>query len=115
MEQIIVTLVMNSLEALPGRDHAVEITTAFNVEPRAVLFEVRDEGAGIPKEHLSHVGEPFLTTKEASGGTGLGLAITSSLVRSHNGTIKFSSEPGKGTRAIVMLPCGSDGRPGGGV
>jgi signal transduction histidine kinase len=113
MEQVVVNLVMNALEALPGRDHAVEITTAFDREQRAVLFEVRDEGVGIPREHLSHLGEPFFTTKEANGGTGLGLAITSSLVHSHNGRIEFSSEPGKGARAIVILPCSSDGQPEG--
>jgi signal transduction histidine kinase len=111
MEQVVVNLVMNALEALPGRDHAVEITTAFNAERRAVLFVVRDEGVGIPGEHLSHLGEPFFTTKEASGRTGLGLAITSSLVRSYNGRVEFLSEPGKGTRAVVILPCGSDGQP----
>jgi signal transduction histidine kinase len=113
MEQVVVNLVMNALEALPGRDRAVEIATAFSAEEHAVLFEVRDEGVGIPVEHLPHLGEPFFTTKEASGGTGLGLAITSSLVRSHNGWLEFSSDPGKGTRVTVKFPCGSDGQPEG--
>jgi two-component system, NtrC family, sensor kinase len=51
------------------------------------------------------LGEPFFTTKSASGGTGLGMAITSSLVRLHHGRLSFASEPGLGTRAIVELPC----------
>jgi signal transduction histidine kinase len=81
-------------------------------EQHAVLVEVRDEGVGIPREHISQLGEPFFTTKETSGGTGLGLAITSSLVRSHNGQLTFSSKPGKGTSVVVSLPCSSDDKAG---
>src|SRR5262249_39033459 len=72
---------------------------------RCVLLEVRDEGVGIPPEHLARVCDPFFTTKHASGGTGLGLAITASLVRLHGGRLTFASALGEGTCARVTLPC----------
>jgi signal transduction histidine kinase len=72
------------------------------------MLEVRDEGVGIAREHLRHLCDPFFTTKQASGGTGLGLAITSSLVRLHRGRLTFTSELGKGTRALVTFPCGPE-------
>jgi signal transduction histidine kinase len=105
VEQVVVNLVMNALEALPSRAKPVVVSTSFQRAERSVLFQVRDEGVGISRDCLSRLGEPFFTTKEASGGTGLGLAITLSLVRSHRGEIKFSSEPGRGTCATVAFPC----------
>jgi signal transduction histidine kinase len=108
VEQILVNLVINALEALPGREHSVAVTTSLDAALHTIRMEVEDTGNGIAKEHLSHLGEPFFTTKSASGGTGLGLAITSTLVRMHRGKLTFSSEPGKGTRATVELPCRHD-------
>jgi signal transduction histidine kinase len=105
VEQIVVNLLTNALEALPDRKHGVTVTTAFDAAERSVLLEVRDEGVGIPPEHLARVCDPFFTTKHDSGGTGLGLAITSSLVRVHGGRLTFASEPGKGTCVCVTFPC----------
>jgi signal transduction histidine kinase len=53
--------------------------------------------------------DPFFTTKRENGGTGLGLAITSSLVRGHGGRLTFSSEPGRGTCAMVRFPLSGAG------
>lgn len=107
IEQVVVNLVMNALEALPDRERGVRVTTAFDPGGGAVVLEVRDEGVGIPAEHVARLCDPFFTTKQESGGTGLGLAITSSLVRGHGGRLTFSSEPGRGTRAVVRLPLSS--------
>jgi signal transduction histidine kinase len=84
------------------------VTTDLDTTRGLVSLEVCDEGVGIRRDHLSRLGEPFFTTKEASGGTGLGIAITSSLVRSHNARISFSSEVGKGTRARVLFPSAAE-------
>ena len=99
VEQIVVNLVTNALEALPDRRCGVTVATAFDAAERRVVLEVRDEGVGIAPEHLGRLCDPFFTTKQESGGTGLGLAITSSLVRLHGGRLTFASELGKGTRA----------------
>jgi signal transduction histidine kinase len=104
IEQIVVNLLTNALEALPDRQCGVTATTSFDTAGRRVLLEVRDEGVGIPPEHLARLCDPFFTTKQDSGGTGLGLAITSSLVRVHGGRLTFASEPGRGTCALVTLP-----------
>jgi signal transduction histidine kinase len=104
VEQVVVNLVMNALEALPDRDRGVVVSTAVAAGAHAAVLEVRDEGVGIPAEHLARLRDPFFTTKHDSGGTGLGLAITASLVRAHGGRLDFASEPGRGTRAIVTLP-----------
>jgi signal transduction histidine kinase len=104
VEQVVVNLVMNALEALPDRERGVRVTTTFDPVERAVVLEVRDEGVGIPAEHLTRLCDPFFTTKRETGGTGLGLAITASLVREHAGRLTFSSEPGRGTCAVVRFP-----------
>lgn len=104
VEQIVVNLLTNALEALPDRAGEVVVTTSFDAAEQSVLLEVRDEGVGMPPEHLARLCDPFFTTKQASGGTGLGLAITSSLVRLHEGRLTFASEPGKGTCARVIFP-----------
>jgi signal transduction histidine kinase len=104
VEQIVVNLLTNALEALPDRQGRVTVTTSFDTAEHSVVLEVRDEGVGIPPEHLARLCDPFFTTKQESGGTGLGLAITSSLVRVHGGRLTFASEPGKGTRALVHFP-----------
>jgi len=104
VEQVVVNLVMNALEALPDRDRGVRVSTAVAADEHAAVLEVRDEGIGIPAEHLPRLRDPFFTTKLDSGGTGLGLAISASLVRAHGGRLDFASEPGRGTRASVTLP-----------
>jgi PAS domain S-box-containing protein len=105
LEQVIVNLVLNALEALPNSNCGVTLSTRFDAAEGQVILEVADEGIGVPAEYVSRLTEPFFTTKHASGGTGLGLAITSSLVSAHGGSLGFTSEPGVGTRARVMVPC----------
>jgi PAS domain S-box-containing protein len=107
IEQVVVNLVINALEALPDPTRSVTVQTLLDAAARGVTLEVRDEGVGIPPEQLARVCEPFFTTKQASGGTGLGLAITASLVRGHGGRLTFTSQPGRGTCARVTLPLAS--------
>jgi signal transduction histidine kinase len=105
MEQIVINLVVHALEALPDSERAVTVSTRFDSMERCVCLVVQDEGVDIPPEHLTRLCDPFFTTKDESGGTGLGLAITATLVRAHGGRLRFASEPGLGTRAVVALPC----------
>jgi PAS domain S-box-containing protein len=111
VEQIVVNLVVNALEALPDPGRGVTVSTRYEPVERCVFLAVEDEGVGIPRQHLARLCDPFFTTKHESGGTGLGLAITSTLVRAHGGRLSFSSEPGRGTRALATLPCLSEPSP----
>ncbi len=72
-----------------------------------VEISVKDQGVGIPKEHLERIFEPFFTTKEAGKGTGLGLSVSYSIVKAHEGFIFAESPPQgeeKGTLFRVLLP-----------
>jgi len=69
-----------------------------------VEIVVRDNGTGIPRDVIDHIFEPFVTTKEPGRGTGLGLAVAARLIDSLGGTIRVSSEEGKGTEFTVVLP-----------
>lgn len=104
VEQMVVNLVSNALEALPHRACGVTVSTSLNEADGCVELAVRDQGVGIPHEHIERLCDPFFTTKQESGGTGLGLAITYALVREHNGDMVFESEPGKGSTVRVTLP-----------
>ena len=66
------------------------------------MVAVADSGPGIAPAQLSHLFEPYYTTKEA--GTGLGLAISERIVREHGGRIEVESAPGRGTTFTVRLP-----------
>lgn len=104
IEQVIVNLLMNALEALPNTEHAVSVSTTLNEKNRCIEIRIRDDGVGIAKQDLDKVFDAFFTTKHAAGGTGLGLEISDMLIREHNGTISFDSDLGKGTEALVRLP-----------
>lgn len=110
VEQIVVNLLVNALEALPDPERAVRLAT-YRDGDDVVTLEVADQGVGIPAENLSRLCDPFFTTKQASGGTGLGLAVTFSLVQANGGRLEFESEPGHGTRARVRFTCRSADSP----
>jgi len=75
----------------------------FPCNKESVVFEVKDNGAGIPSEIISKIFEPFFTTKEHKG-SGLGLFITQELIKEHDGCICVESEVGKGTTFTLILP-----------
>jgi PAS domain S-box-containing protein len=108
LEQVIVNLITNALQALSDREGGIGITTFFEEEKQSIIIQVKDEGAGMPREVLDRIPEPFFTTKLAQGGTGLGLSISNSIIKDHQGALKFESEPGKGTIITVVLPIGED-------
>ena len=103
IEQVILALVMNALDALPQGGN-LWLSTSFGHEPNCARIVVRDDGSGIPPEILSRIFEPFLTTKETGRGVGLGLAISHSILERHNGNIEVQSEEGRGTTFTVTLP-----------
>jgi len=69
-----------------------------------MLFEVKDNGVGIPEDVLAKVTEAFFTTKPMSEGTGLGLSIVNDIVKKHNGEMEIKSTAGEGTEIVIRLP-----------
>ncbi|CAG1066612.1 Sporulation kinase E [uncultured bacterium] len=109
IEQVVINLLLNALQSLPDRKSGVKVATYIDSVSGTVNIKVSDEGAGMSKEVLERITEPFFTTKLTSGGTGLGLSISYSIVKEHGGTLEFSSEPGKGTSAVIKLPAAAAG------
>jgi PAS domain S-box-containing protein len=104
LEQVIINLVQNACQALSDNRKAIFVSTSYDEKKYGIVVNVEDEGTGIPSEILPHITEPFYTTKANSGGLGLGLSISSKIVKEHGGTLTFTSEPGKGTKAEIVLP-----------
>jgi len=107
IEQVLLALVMNALDALPQGGN-VWLTTSPSRQDNQVRIVVRDDGSGIAPEILPHLFEPFLTTKETGRGVGLGLAISRSILERHSGSIEVQSEVGRGTTFTVTLPWDPD-------
>ncbi|MBI4850122.1 MAG: PAS domain S-box protein [Nitrospirae bacterium] len=104
LEQVVINLMMNSLQALPNKASGVRVSTLYDKKSGYAVIEVKDEGAGIPEDILERITEPFFTTKLDCGGTGLGLSISYSIVKEHKGVLDFQSKQGKGTTVSMKLP-----------
>jgi polar amino acid transport system substrate-binding protein len=101
IEQVVVNLLLNACQALPGPERGVRLVVRRS--GGEVLVEVIDEGVGIAPENLQKVTDPFFTTKRDTGGTGLGLSVSAGIVKEHGGRLAFDSAPGKGTTATFAL------------
>jgi PAS domain S-box-containing protein len=101
LEQVLLNLIQNAIEAIVNGGRVV---VRARRQPRAVLFEVEDDGEGVPSIDAP-VFDPFYSTKAA--GTGLGLAIAHRIVTDHGGTIGFESRPGR-TVFKIALPLGAE-------
>jgi PAS domain S-box-containing protein len=104
LEQVIVNLIMNAIQALPSRERGVRVSTGYRQDSKQIVITVQDEGCGIPPELQPHIFEPFVSTKLESGGTGLGLAISSLIVKEHHGQLEVASTLNEGTTCAVILP-----------
>ena len=103
MEQVIVNLVLNALDAMEGVSEP-HLAIRTDCDGQWCSIEVSDNGHGIAPEHVSHLFEPFFTTKPVGKGTGLGLAISYSLVRRLGGRIDVQTAVGKGSTFAVRWP-----------
>ncbi len=115
IEQVLLNLLLNAWEAMPGggditlkTENVVlspENTAPFGLEAgKYVKISVADTGVGMDPEVRKRVFEPFFTTKGTGRGTGLGLASTYGIVKSHNGIIQVYSEKGRGTTFTIHMP-----------
>jgi signal transduction histidine kinase len=113
IEQVLMNLIVNARDAMPGGGKLELVTARASAEEarehpagsaRLVRLSVKDNGAGIASDVKSRIFEPFFTTKEPGKGTGLGLSTVYGIVRQSGGFITVDSEVAKGTTFNVFLP-----------
>ena len=101
LEQVMINLVKNSMEALHNReDPEIVLSCHLDAEDR-ICLSVSDNGEGVPADKLEQVFVPFFTTREQ--GSGIGLSLCKQIIQSHGGSIHMESAPGKGTRVVIHL------------
>ena len=111
--QVILNLVKNAAEAVPGENAEIVMSTAYQHGIRLALpgsearvnlplvVSIQDNGPGIPEEIRADMFDPFVTTKR--NGSGLGLALVAKVIGDHGGVVEFESQPRR-TIFRVMLP-----------
>jgi two-component system, cell cycle sensor histidine kinase and response regulator CckA len=116
LDQVLMNLVVNARDAMPGGgtlvvETAEQTFTAADAgrhqglgAGRYVCLKVSDTGSGIAPDHLLRIFEPFFTTKEPGKGTGLGLATVFGVVRQHGGAVSVQSTLGRGSTFEILLP-----------
>ena len=104
LQQVVLNLITNAEHALSTWEGERKIVVTTTRQTGHVLIRVSDSGPGIAPEHLSHIFNPFFTTKPVGEGTGLGLSISDGIIREHGGRIRAESRPGRGATFIVELP-----------
>ena len=119
LKQVFLNLSMNAIDAMevhltenesPKNTLSIKTSlsprtkTAKRISKNNIHIEFIDNGPGIPTENLTRIFDPFFTTKEPGKGTGLGLSVSLRIIEDMGGDMKVESEPGKGTKIIVILP-----------
>lgn len=116
LDQVIMNLVVNARDAMPGGGRlTLETQNVVLTEPHLtrtavlapgayVMLAVRDTGSGIPASILPQIFDPFVTTKALGQGTGLGLAMVLGIVSQSGGAIDIDSQVGAGTTFSIYLP-----------
>jgi len=120
LEQVFLNLCINARDAMPSGGKITIQVRKFVADPEFLLTHswaqletyglvtVRDNGIGMPPEVLSHVFEPFYTTKEVGKGSGLGLSVAYGIIQQHSGMIEVESLPGERTIFSVYIPLSSE-------
>ncbi|MBU1344335.1 MAG: response regulator [Proteobacteria bacterium] len=103
IRQIIMNLLNNAVHAVKKNGVIVLSSRETDYD---IIFEIKDNGMGIPKENLGKIFDPFFTTKSFDEGTGLGLFVVHKLVSDLNGEIMVDSDLNKGTCFKITLPKG---------
>jgi two-component system nitrogen regulation sensor histidine kinase NtrY len=101
MEQVLINLLLNAVDALKGKANPKIILSAENNEKGKVAIKVTDNGCGIPPEMTDSIFVPFFSTKKSGGG--IGLPLCKQIVMLHHGQIQFHSVEGLGSSFIISL------------
>lgn len=105
LQQVLLNLVVNACDAMPGggRLHIAVDRVTSGASAR-VTMAVSDTGCGMTREVAERAVEPFFTTKSVGEGTGLGLSMAHGIVAQHDGSLAIDSAPGRGTTITISLP-----------
>jgi signal transduction histidine kinase len=100
LQQIIINLMINAIQSMTNGG-VLKINAHRNASK--ILIEVSDSGEGISQAKMSHIFDPFYTTKKPGEGTGLGLWLTYEIITNYDGEISVESEEGRGTSFTVSF------------
>ncbi len=103
LEQVILNLILNALDAVDDQQGEIHLRTYYKHE-RGIILEVIDNGRGIDADDLQKLFEPFFTTKPVGQGIGIGLSTCYHIIQAHGGDIRVDSAPGEGAVFTVTLP-----------
>ena len=95
IEQVLINLLVNSIEAVKEREAPKIILSAGTTNTKKVILKITDNGSGMPEEVLDKIFIPFFSTKK--NGSGIGLSLCKQIVMLHRGTIQVQSKEGEGT------------------
>jgi len=101
LQQVLMNLMLNAIEAMKGTGGELTITSQMRKESE-LLIGVSDTGVGLPADNPEQIFDSFVTTKP--DGTGMGLAITRSIVESHGGRLWAIANSGPGATFLCTLP-----------
>ena len=108
IKQVILNLVQNAEEAIPGESGTITIITRAT-EDHAIM-RIKDSGKGISPDGVYQIFEPFYSTKEAVEGTGLGLSVSYGIIKRHRGNLEITDTSDKGTTFTMTLPIEAEER-----
>jgi two-component system, NtrC family, nitrogen regulation sensor histidine kinase NtrY len=100
VEQILINLIKNSVEALSGRNNGTINLKAFKAD-ESIIIQVEDNGSGIPHEIIEDIFMPFYTTKK--NGSGIGLSLSRQIMQNHDGLISVNSFPDSGSEFTLKF------------
>jgi signal transduction histidine kinase len=101
LEMALLNLITNSVDAMTSGG---KLTVRLERVDDRLRLEIEDTGSGVPPELMSHIFDPWVTTKALGKGSGLGLSIARQVVTSQGGTIRAQNRPGKGAVFTIDLP-----------
>ena len=101
VEQVLINLLVNSIEAVKDVENPRIVVTAFMDNGKRINIRLADNGMGMSEEVQDKIFIPFFTTKK--NGSGIGLSLCKQIMLLHRGTINVQSVPGKGTSFILQF------------
>ena len=107
ISQVLLNLYLNAIEAMEEGNGNLRVSARKSMKEPGVVISITDTGAGIKKEDLPHIFDPYFTSKPT--GTGLGLAIVHNIIEAHEGSVFVESNPGENTTITLFFPERSTG------